>query len=130
MIKLICKNSSGLKAGSYFHKNMSSGIFSRVPNKGPMTQGRWGAWSPTFLRSKKKKGRQRQKRKGFKAETIKRLSPRSKYFCFSRSRPSRKVLLSTNHGGRQYFSVFHAPPSMLHPPPLPSPSLSNPFCQP
>ena len=38
---------------------------------------------PTFLRSKKKKGRQKQKRKGFKAETIKRLLPRSKYYCFS-----------------------------------------------
>ena len=43
---------------------------------------------PTFLRGKKKKGRQRQKRKGFKAETIKRLSPSSKY-CFSHSRASR-----------------------------------------
>ena len=30
-----------------------------------------------------------QKRKGFKAETIKRLSPRSKYYCFSHSRASR-----------------------------------------
>ena len=44
---------------------------------------------PTFLRSKKKKGRQKQKRKGFKAETIKRLSSRSKYYCFSHSRASR-----------------------------------------
>ena len=45
--------------------------------------------SPTFLSSKKKKGRKRQKRKSFKAETIKRLSPRSKYYCFSDSRASR-----------------------------------------
>ena len=34
---------------------------------------RGGHGLPTFLRSKKKKGRQRQKRKGFKAQTIKRL---------------------------------------------------------
>ena len=54
---------------------------------------------PTFLCSKKKKGRQRQKRKGFKAETIKRLSPKSKYCCFSHSRASRirKFFLSANH---------------------------------
>ena len=44
---------------------------------------------PTFLHSKKKKGRQREKRKGFKAETIKRLSPRSKYYCFNHSRATR-----------------------------------------
>ena len=43
----------------------------------------------TILRSKKKKGRQKQKRKGFKAETIKRLPSRSKYYCFSHSRASR-----------------------------------------
>ena len=43
----------------------------------------------TFLPSKKKKGKQRGKRKTFKAETIKRLSPRSKCYCFSRSRVSR-----------------------------------------
>ena len=51
----------------------------------------------------------RQKRKGFKAETIKRLPPRSKYYFFSRSRASRiqKFFLSANHGGRQYFSVFY-----------------------
>ena len=33
---------------------------------------------PTFLRSKKKKGEKKKKRKTFKAETIKRLLPRSK----------------------------------------------------
>ena len=66
---------------------------------------------PTFLRSKRKKGRQREKRKDFKAETMKRLSPRSKCYCFSHSRAFRirKFSLSTNDGGRQYFSVFHAP---------------------
>ena len=69
---------------------------------------------PSFLRSKKKKGRQRQKGKDFKTETIKRLSPRSKYYCFSHSRASRirKFLLSANHGGRQYFPVFHGPPTL------------------
>ena len=62
----------------------------------------------------KKKGRQRQKRKDFNKETIKRLSPRSKYYCFSDSRASRirKFYLSANLGGRQYFSVFHGPPTL------------------
>ena len=62
----------------------------------------------TSLNSKKKKGRQGQKRKGFKAETIERLSPRAKYYCFSHSRASRirKFSLSANHGGQKYFSVF------------------------
>ena len=60
---------------------------------------------PTFWHSKKKK------RRIFKAETIERLSPRSKCHCFSHSRVSRiqKIFLSVNHGGRQYFSVFHGP---------------------
>ena len=44
---------------------------------------------PFFLCSKKKKGRQREKRKTFKPETIKRLSPRSKCYCFCHSRASR-----------------------------------------
>ena len=42
----------------------------------------------TFSRSRKKKGKQRKKRKSFKAETIKRLSSRSKCYCFSQSRSS------------------------------------------
>ena len=68
----------------------------------------------TFLCSKKKKGRQREKRKGFKAETIKRLSPRSKCYCFNHSRASRiqKFFLLVNHGGRQYISVFHGLPTL------------------
>ena len=51
------------------------------------------------------------KRKNLKAETIKRLSPRSKRYCFSHSRVSRiqRFFLSTNHGSRQYFSVFYSP---------------------
>ena len=67
--------------------------------------------SPTFLRSKKKKGKLREKKTIFKAETIESLSPRSKCYCFSHSRVYRieKIFLSANHGGRQYFSVFHGP---------------------
>ena len=70
-----------------------------------------GLWPSYFLRSKKKKGKQRKKRKSFKAETIKKLSPRSKLYCFSHSRVSRiqKFFLSVNHGGRHYISVFHGP---------------------
>ena len=69
---------------------------------------------PLFCVAKRKKGDKgkRQKRKGFKWKTFKRLSPRSKYYCFSHSRASRiqKFFLSTNHSGQQYFSVFHCPP--------------------
>ena len=67
--------------------------------------------SPTFLRSKKKKGEVKQKITIFKAETIERLSPRSKCYCSTHSRMPRiqKIFLSANHGGRQYFSVFHGP---------------------
>ena len=61
-----------------------------------------------------KRGKQRKKRTIFKAETIERLSPSSKYCCFSHSRVSRiqKFFLSANHGGRQYFSVFHGPSTL------------------
>ena len=62
-----------------------------------------GPWHPlTFLRSKNKKEKQKKKRKNWKAETIKRLSPRSKCYCFSHSRVSRiqKCFLSTNHDGK------------------------------
>ena len=83
-------------------------------------QGRryWGAGGrhglPTFLRSKKKKGKQSEKRKTFKAETVKTLSPTSKCYCFSHSRVSRiqKFFWSANHGGRQYLSVFHGPSTL------------------
>ena len=69
---------------------------------------------PTFLRSKKKKGGKGKKKKGFKAETIKSLPPRLKYYCFNHSRAStiRKIFLSANHGGRQYFSVFYGPQTL------------------
>ena len=52
--------------------------------------------------------------KSFKAETIKRLSPKSKCYCFSHCKASRiqKFSLSANHGGQQYFSVFHGPSTL------------------
>ena len=64
---------------------------------------------PFFFVAKRKKGDKGNKKKGFKAETITRLSPRSKYYCFNHSRVSRirNFFLLANHGGRQYFSVFH-----------------------
>ena len=43
----------------------------------------------TFLSGKKKNGNKEKTRKSFKAETIKKLSPRSKCYCFSHSRASR-----------------------------------------
>ena len=60
-------------------------------------------------KNKNKKGKIRKKRKSFKAKTIKRLSSRSKYYCFSHSRAFtiQTFSLSVNHGGRQHFSVFN-----------------------
>ena len=68
----------------------------------------------TFLRSKKKKGKQRKARKTFKAEPTKRLSLSSKCYCFRHSRASRiqKFFLSINHSGRQFFSVFYGPSTL------------------
>ena len=68
------------------------------------------ATTTTFLSrkmDKKIKGKQMKKRKSFKAETIKRLSPMSKCYCFRLSRAFKiqKLLLSTNYGG----STFHGP---------------------
>ena len=75
---------------------------------------RGGHGSPTSLRNKKKKGKEKEKRKTFKAETIKRLSLRSKCYCFSYSRVSRiqNFFWSANHGGRQYLSMFHGPSAL------------------
>ena len=75
----------------------------------------WGMSSTTTIATtttylsrkmdKKIKGKQMKKRKSFKAETIKRLSPMSKCYCFRLSRAFKiqKLLLSTNYGG----STFH-----------------------
>ena len=53
-------------------------------------------------------------RKNFKAETIKRLSPRLNCYCFSHSRAPRiqKFFLSADHGGREYFSLFLGPSTL------------------
>ena len=74
-------------------------------------QGRDGGTNPptpppppprsTFLRSKKKKKKRKEKqrkKKDFKAETIKRLSPRSKRYNLSHARASgiQKCFLSAN----------------------------------
>ena len=77
-----------------------------LKRKGWRHQGdeRWGRGAGgiaplLFCVARKKKWKQRKKRKSFKAETIKRLSPRSKCYCFSYSRASRiqQLFLSANH---------------------------------
>ena len=85
---------------------------------------------PTFLRSKKKKGKQRKKRKSLKVETIKRLSQRSKCYCFSHSRVPRnqKIFLSANYGGRQYFPLFHVPSTLKPISPALLPRTGSEFC--
>ena len=64
------------------------------------------AYCPSTLLCSKKK-----KRKTGKKE---RHSPKSKCYCFSHSRASRleTYFLSANHGGQQYFSVFHGPSTL------------------
>ena len=78
-------------------------------NTGPATQPPPPPPPQLFCVTKKKKRKQRKARKTFKAETIKRLSPRSKLYCLSHSRASRiqNFFWSANHGGQQYFTVFH-----------------------
>ena len=74
--------------------------------------------APTFLHSKKKKGKQRKKIiKNLKSETIKKLkklSPRSKCYFFSHSRGSsiQNFFLLANHDDRQYCLVFHGPSTL------------------
>ena len=82
----------------------------------PVTPGRLGGpCSPPFTppppKPKIKSKSKEKKEKSFKEETIKRLSSKSKCYCFNHSRTSRiqKFFLSTNHGGR-LFSV----PWLLH----------------
>ena len=69
-----------------------------------------GPYTQTFLGSKKKKREIKKKNeRSFKAETIKRLSPRSKCYCFSHSRASRiQFFLSSNYGGQHCSSMFRA----------------------
>ena len=78
-------------------------------------QGRWhrgrrGGMSPdTFLRSIKKNGVKRKKRNSFKAETIKRLSPSTKCYCFSHYRAS-IIQKFPNMVADNTFHCFMAPP--------------------
>ena len=66
------------------------------------------AWLPTFLCNKNKKEKQRKKRKSFKAETIKRLSPRSKCYYFSNVNGFILERLEFKH-----FSVFYDPSTLI-----------------
>ena len=75
-----------------------------------------GEGSLPLLQLFKKKERETKVKKGsVKVETIKSLSSKSKCYCFSHSRASRikKFFLSDNYGGRQYFSVFHGPFTLI-----------------
>ena len=68
----------------------------------PMTNYVWqmATWPPHFLCSKNKIGKEKEKRKSFKTETIKRLSPRRKCYCFS------------NGLEFKYFLLFHRPSTL------------------
>ena len=70
----------------------------------------------TFLRSKKKKGRQRKKGKGVsKQKLLKGCHQGQNAIVLAILEPLEfNFFLSDNHGSRQYFSVFHGPP-LLNP---------------
>ena len=63
--------------------------------------------APIFCRAKIKKRKQRKKRKSSEAETIKRLSPRSKCYCFSNV-----YCFILERLEFKYFSVFHNPSNL------------------
>ena len=87
----------------------------RVGNTGEgWGQGGHAPPHPLFCIAKRKNGNKGESRKDFKAETIKRLSPRLKCYCFSHSRAPRiqKLFLSANHGNQQYFPVFLGPSTL------------------
>ena len=67
---------------------------------------------PPFFCVAKRKSETKGKKERLSKQ--KRLSPRSKCYCFSDSRASRiqKFFWSANHGGRQYLSVFHGPSTL------------------
>ena len=115
---MYCKHNifkSNIRQQCILNFKKCSSIVDLKSESGQVTPGGPGGHGPlTFLSSKRKKRRQRQKRKGFKVEAIKRLSPRSKYYCFSHARASRigTFFMSANHGGRQLFPVFHGPPTL------------------
>ena len=57
------------------------------------------------------------KKKGFQSRNYEKAVTKVKILLFSHSRASRirKFFLSDNHGGREYFSVFHAPHPLISP---------------
>ena len=74
---------------------------------------RGGAWPSNFLCSKNKKGKQREKRKSFKVETIKRLSPRWKcVYCLILESLEFKYY-SVLHGPSTLKSISPAPPNLV-----------------
>ena len=66
-----------------------------------------GTWPQTFCLAKIKKGSKGKKAKSFKAETIKRLSPRSKCYCFSNV-----YCFILERLEFKSFSVFHDPSTL------------------
>ena len=84
--------------------------------QGRRHRGAWGVCPPPplFCIAKRKNRNKGKSRKDFQAETIKRLSPRLKCYCFGHSRAPRiqKFFLPANHGGRQYFPVFLGPSAL------------------
>ena len=119
--KIIWKNTSNSSCLFLVFLNIVIRTFFCFLCPGPATKGRGGGWGgsggndpPTFLRNKKKKKKQRKKTKSFNAEANKRLSPKSKCYCFSHSWAPRiqKFFLSANHDRLQYFWVFHGPSAL------------------
>ena len=76
-----------------YHFNVYNFCINSTCSQGRQHRGsRGGAFPPQtllFCITKRKKQDKGKKKTGFKAETIKSLSPRSKYYCFSHSRASR-----------------------------------------
>ena len=96
--------------------------FKRQTGPAILGEGRGAMALPLFCIAKIKNGNKGKSRKDFKAETIKRLSPRVKCYCFSHSRAPRiqKCFLPPNHGSRQYFPVFLGPSTLRFISPAPS----------
>ena len=72
-----------------------------------------GHSATTFLQAKRKKENKGKKRKTFKAETIKRLSPSSKCYCFSHSRAS-KIQFFFFFGQPCWTTVLASVPWLFH----------------
>ena len=82
----------------------------------PATPGRVGGGMapPLFCIAKRKQENKGEKRNNFRGETIKRLSQRSKCYCFSHSRAFKiqKFFYSANHCGRK--KILSSVPWPLH----------------